>query len=100
MPSYELSRLSRLKKEVLIEFAEEDRRHIWKRIQRFNRLIPLLHSFFQDFKILKSCVDCLHRLFYRDSSRTTGYHNQKSLIQVSEIQFRASSNIISNTTYR
>lgn len=45
------------------EFSDEERRNIWTQIKDFNRLIPSLYTFFEDFKYLESCAHYVKQLF-------------------------------------
>ncbi|KAJ5793401.1 uncharacterized protein N7503_009379 [Penicillium pulvis] len=57
-------------------FTKTERISIAQRLSDFMGLIPSLHTFFKDFKIIKSYSHCLKRLFsYIDYliARTMGY---------------------------
>ncbi|GFF50438.1 hypothetical protein IFM46972_09044 [Aspergillus udagawae] len=49
--------------QAFAEFSEEERRVIWNQLANFNRLVPSLYKFFEDFKYLESCAHCVKRLF-------------------------------------
>jgi hypothetical protein len=48
--------------QVFAEFNVDERSAIWARMKGYDGLIPSLHTFFEDFKYLESCVHCLRRL--------------------------------------
>lgn len=45
------------------EFSDEERRGIWTQMKDFDGLVPSLYTFFEDFKYLESCAQCVKRLF-------------------------------------
>ncbi|KAE8410244.1 hypothetical protein BDV36DRAFT_302927 [Aspergillus pseudocaelatus] len=44
-------------------FSETERKSIWSRLEVFDGLVPSLYTFFEDFKYLENCAQCIKRLF-------------------------------------
>ncbi|RAK94832.1 uncharacterized protein BO80DRAFT_420270 [Aspergillus ibericus CBS 121593] len=85
--------------QAFAEFSEEERRIIWSRMKDFDGLIPSLYTFFEDFKYLESCAQCVKRLFGPSSESVWATMRsmfvppldeevQECLIQTSESTFR------------
>ena len=53
------------------DFSEQERAAIWKNLRSFDGLIPTLYTFFEDFKYLESCANCVKRLFVLSPKRPT-----------------------------
>jgi hypothetical protein len=84
------------------EFNDEERQSIWACMKDFDGLIPSLYTFFEDFKYLESCAQCVKRLFgpsisiwqTMSSIFVPGSNSNRSseagqgLIQTSESNFR------------
>ncbi|KOC13279.1 hypothetical protein AFLA70_368g000561 [Aspergillus flavus AF70] len=45
------------------DFSETERKSIWSRLEVFDGLVPSLYTFFEDFKYLENCAQCIKRLF-------------------------------------
>ncbi|OJD11086.1 hypothetical protein AJ78_08071 [Emergomyces pasteurianus Ep9510] len=84
--------------QAFVSFSETERRTIWTRMERFTGLVPSLHTFFEDFKYLESCAQCIKRLFSPpDESiwksmthmfETSPETEEDCLVQTSESTFR------------
>ncbi|KAB8227896.1 uncharacterized protein BDW43DRAFT_292769 [Aspergillus alliaceus] len=80
------------------DFSEAERRSIWSRLEVFEGLVPSLYTFFEDFKYLENCAQCVKRLFgpVNESIWNTMKHmfhgspdiEEECLIQTSECTVR------------
>jgi hypothetical protein len=80
------------------DFSEAERRSIWSRLEVFDGLVPSLYTFFEDFKYLENCAQCVKRLFgpVNESIWNTMKHmfhgspdiEEECLIQTSECTVR------------
>ncbi|KAL5335653.1 hypothetical protein BJX70DRAFT_390567 [Aspergillus crustosus] len=85
--------------ELFSKFTSSERKAVWRRLKRSQRIIPSLHTFFLDMWYLEACANCMKRLavpcerypsiksaflgiFKPDAS------NSECLIQTSETRFR------------
>ncbi|KAF2267287.1 hypothetical protein CC78DRAFT_551975 [Lojkania enalia] len=48
--------------QIFSAFNRQERKNIWNKLRRTDRLIPSLFTFFEDVKYLNACADCLKRL--------------------------------------
>ncbi|KAL3439931.1 hypothetical protein BJX65DRAFT_291353 [Aspergillus insuetus] len=82
--------------QAFAEFSDEERSVIWSRVENFDKLVPSLHTFFEDFKYLESCGHCVKRLFGPStesvwktmSSMFMPSSDEESVVQTSESTFR------------
>ena len=82
--------------EIFSSFNESERKGIWKRIKKFDGIIPSLQTFWKDFIFFEQCVHCIKRLFGAANGSIwntmkgifvdTG--DEEALIQTSESSFR------------
>ena len=86
--------------QIFSDFSEQERAAIWKNLQSFDGLIPTLYTFFEDFKYLESCANCVKRLFVLSPHRPTvcstmeymfpdtNQSDEECIIQTSEFSFK------------
>jgi predicted nucleic acid-binding Zn-ribbon protein len=59
--------------QVFSEFTAEERELIWNKLKAFDRLIPSLYTFFEDFKYFTACAECIQRLLVTNRNQPTIY---------------------------
>ncbi|CBF84445.1 hypothetical protein AN9021.2 [Aspergillus nidulans FGSC A4] len=83
--------------QVFSSFSESERRNICRRLQSFDGIIPSLYTFWEDFKYLECCAQCIRRLFgqVNGSIWNTMKHmfvgtadEDYGIVQTSEFSFR------------
>jgi hypothetical protein len=82
--------------QAFAEFSDEERSVIWSRVENLDKLVPSLHTFFEDFKYLESCGHCVKWLFGPStesvwktmSSMFIPSSDEESVVQTSEPTFR------------
>ncbi|KAJ5198755.1 uncharacterized protein N7498_007872 [Penicillium cinerascens] len=68
--------------EAFAEFSDQERAAILSRVEAFKPLIPSLYTFFEDFKYLESCSQCVKRLF--EPSDKTMWESMSHMFSIAE----------------
>ncbi|KAL4984462.1 hypothetical protein BDW68DRAFT_180652 [Aspergillus falconensis] len=59
--------------QVFSDFTAAERELIWNKLKEFDRLIPSLYTFFEDFKYFTACAECMQRLLVTNKNQPTIY---------------------------
>ncbi|KAL4744558.1 hypothetical protein BDW72DRAFT_208921 [Aspergillus terricola var. indicus] len=86
--------------QVFSEFTAEERELIWNKLKAFDRLIPSLYTFFEDFKYFTACAECIQRLLVTNKNQPTIYSAMGYMFQPETAECRILINESSQRTVR
>ena len=86
--------------QVFSEFTAEERELIWNKLKAFDRLIPSLYTFFEDFKYFTACAECIQRLLVTNKNQPTIYSAMGYMFQPETAECRILINKSNQRTVR